>query len=874
VLFRTISADEAEDKGKLLFEIDDDNVVEFNDGGVDLYTGYEYLINNVSVLSNNTLGSGIVNSSLTGLGTISSGTWNGNPIVNTYLDTGISDNKIVEIDSASVTDNDYAKFTANGLEGRSYTEVKTDLSLNNVENVAISTWVGTSNITTVGQLGGLNVDVGIGIDYNTNDASGSLLVFDKRRGGTVISPVACQDGDIIGRLWYTFANSFPTAGITAGFIDMIIDDVSNGSEDASIHMKVMKAGAVTDIAQVKGTGINLITGTDYLINDVSIINSTTIGSSVINSSLTSVGTLTSGTWQGTAIGDTYITSAATWNATGISNSNYIIVDSASVNSGEYGRFTASGLESRTIAEIKSDLSLTSSDVGLGNVENTALSTWSGSNYITNVGNINDNLAIVKADATTEPAILLMHKERSGGPALTGDDLFNLRGDFKNSSNSTQIGIQIIADIVDATNGSEDISLDFQTMQAGVNASRLKISSGVTIPNGDFTVDTKTLYVDSANNRLGVGTISPDMPMSLNLDGGSANISFRISDVTKAYMGVANSSSNLSNIDVTDDLTIRANTNNLVLTARNASGSIKFATQQADSLKMEIANNGNVGIGTANPKSKLDVIHTTTNIVGDYEDTSAVLNIFGGEDKRCINIITQGNHSGSATHHRYPGMVFHPTRDNTIQHDPGGAIVFTDRPGDGGYANQVRQTDIFFQTSARHHFNRILRDVCTISADGYVRGINAFQNDSDDRIKHNEKNINKGLNVINKLQAKEYFKTSTLFDENGNIYDSNHNFNLNIDGLPIDASGEVLTDVNKEVGFIAQDVFKIDELKHAVQEGDLVSDASGNMYKNKFGLCYEEIFVMNVVATQELSEIVTKQQKQINNLQNLVSTLLK
>jgi hypothetical protein len=73
VLFRTISADEAEDKGKLLFEIDDDNVVEFNDGGVDLYTGYEYLINNVSVLSNNTLGSGIVNSSPTGLGTISSG---------------------------------------------------------------------------------------------------------------------------------------------------------------------------------------------------------------------------------------------------------------------------------------------------------------------------------------------------------------------------------------------------------------------------------------------------------------------------------------------------------------------------------------------------------------------------------------------------------------------------------------------------------------------------------------------------------------------------------------------------------------------------------------------------------------------------------
>jgi len=277
------------------------------------------------------------------------------------------------------------------------------------------------------------------------------------------------------------------------------------------------------------------------------------------------------------------------------------------------------------------------------------------------------------------------------------------------------------------------------------------------------------------------------------------------------------------------------------------------TSSSDSVleALNITRVGNVGIGTTDPKKRLVVCYDTTNMVSDYQDTDGVLNVYGGEGRRCINIVTQGNHSGSSSHHRYPAMVFHPTRDNTIQHGPGGAIVFTDRPGSGTYANQVRQTDILIQTSARHEYNRILRDVCTISADGYVRGINAFQNDSDDRIKHNEKNINKGLNVINKLQAKLYLKTSTLFDENGNIYDLNHNFNLNHDGLPIDASGDVLIDVNKEIGFIAQEVFEIDELKHAVQEGDWKPDASGNMYQDKFGLCYEEIFVYNVVATQEL-----------------------
>ena len=68
------------------------------------------------------------------------------------LTFGIADDNAVEIDSASVADDDYAKFTANGLEGRTASEVKTDLSLDNVENTALSSWAGTSSITTVGTL--------------------------------------------------------------------------------------------------------------------------------------------------------------------------------------------------------------------------------------------------------------------------------------------------------------------------------------------------------------------------------------------------------------------------------------------------------------------------------------------------------------------------------------------------------------------------------------------------------------------------------------------------------------------------------------------------------------------------------------------------
>jgi hypothetical protein len=263
-------------------------------------------------------------------------------------------------------------------------------------------------------------------------------------------------------------------------------------------------------------------------------------------------------------------------------------------------------------------------------------------------------------------------------------------------------------------------------------------------------------------------------------------------------------------------------------------------------------NGKVGIGTTSPSISLDV-HGT--YLGRYYNFGSCHDA----DKR--NSFYIGRWDGTTQSGAFLGMQLKvDTHDNM------------------GYGSYDNQASIIFQTWGNNYATS--REIMEITANGYVRGINAYQNDSDDRIKHNEKNINAGLNVINKLQAKEYFKTSTLFDENGNIYDSNHNFNLNIDGLPIDASGEVLTDVNKEIGFIAQEVFEIDELKHAVREGNLVSDASGNMYKNKFGLSYEEIFVMNVVATQELDRQQQADKARISDLEakntaleNTVQTLI-
>ena len=98
---------------------------------------------------------------ITTVGTIWAWTWQGDAVADWYISSAatwnakqdaltfwIANTNAVDMDATAV-DDDYAKFTANWLEGRTYTEVKTDLSLENVENTALSTWAWTTNITTL-----------------------------------------------------------------------------------------------------------------------------------------------------------------------------------------------------------------------------------------------------------------------------------------------------------------------------------------------------------------------------------------------------------------------------------------------------------------------------------------------------------------------------------------------------------------------------------------------------------------------------------------------------------------------------------------------------------------------------------------------------
>ena len=119
--------------------------------------------------------------------------------------------------------------------------------------------------------------------------------------------------------------------------------------------------------------------------------------------------------------------------------------------------------------------------------------------------------------------------------------------------------------------------------------------------------------------------------------------------------------------------------------------------------------------------------------------------------------------------------------------------------------------------------------------------------SDDRIKHNEKNINNGLEIIRQLEPQIYQKTRNFKD--------------------IDFSGIVNEDYILEAGFIAQEVEKIIDLSFSVNIGNETIPYSLN---------YNNIFVFGLAAIKELDKKISDKEKissnlNSNNIENLVKS---
>jgi hypothetical protein len=133
---------------------------------------------------------------------------------------------------------------------------------------------------------------------------------------------------------------------------------------------------------------------------------------------------------------------------------------------------------------------------------------------------------------------------------------------------------------------------------------------------------------------------------------------------------------------------------------------------------------------------------------------------------------------------------------------------------------------------------------------------AFDNSSDDRVKKNEKNITNALSVINKLSCETYDKVKQIvFKKEQPTNTGFDNFSKTTDEIDWDLNN--YHEFYKEAGFIAQEVFEIDELKEYVKKGD----------ENKlWTLNYNSIFTYAIASIQELSQENNELKTKISNLE--------
>lgn len=320
----------------------------FGATSVNILSGQSYSVGGNSVLSATSLGTGVTNSSLTALGTITTGVWAGTLITAFYGGTGY---------------NSYTK--GDILVGAGNTFIKLNVGTDNYVLTASSssatglTWLPTAatGVTTLNSLTATQQYFATGISgsgFNIS-SSGSTHTFNIPIAGTgatglvstLAQTIAGQKtftsaiiGDLTGTAttagFATTANYSLQAGyaITSGFATTASYSyesgygLTSGFATTSANINVVNAASGTFFpvlsntsssasgigASVNGffsfntatgafgaTSVNILVGQSYSVSGNSVLSATSLGTGVTNSSLTAVGTITTGTWSATAI---------------------------------------------------------------------------------------------------------------------------------------------------------------------------------------------------------------------------------------------------------------------------------------------------------------------------------------------------------------------------------------------------------------------------------------------------------------------------------------------------------------------------------------------------------------------------------------------
>ena len=183
--------------------------------------------------------------------------------------------------------------------------------------------------------------------------------------------------------------------------------------------------------------------------------------------------------------------------------------------------------------------------------------------------------------------------------------------------------KITGKIGDPTNAAEDGIIEMMTRKGGSNniAVRLNESEFKIMNDTDFSVDTNTLYVDSTNNRVGIGTSSPTD--KLNINTGAGTFDFRDYNLTYST-----------------SLGIRAEAGYLGLVAE-AANDVFISTNGFSNKRLVVKDTGKVGIGTTSP-AELFNVESASNTLALFKSTDNRGLIQVADDDTTASIVAENS----------------------------------------------------------------------------------------------------------------------------------------------------------------------------------------------------------------------------------------
>ncbi len=641
-------------------------------GDTNLSTGYVFRINGASVLSSSTLGTGVTNSSLTSVGTISTGVWAATAITAFYGGTGHqtynTGDLLVGAGSTlyklPVGTNNYALVADNSVPGGIKWSAVAGSAITNIngltasrQDLAFGYSGSVPSFSSSGSTHTLNIPIaGTG-------ATGLVSTQSQSFAGIKTFTNAVNITDSTGSGSYTAGALVVTGGVGIGGTLNVQGDLNVqgtfttiNSTTVTVADKNLELGVVTSPSDLtaQGGGItlkgatdktinwysgvgwssseswNLNSGNTYKIDNTSVLSSSSLGIGVTNSSLTALGTITTGTWAATAITTLY-------GGTGLVPS-FVVGDILYANTTTtFGRLAASSNSGYVLSSAGSGSTPTyiaPSTLSVGFASTSTYSYQSGyaiTSGLATTANyaIQSGYAITSGLATTSGFATTASYAYQSGYAITSGIATSSYSLFVNSANSNSAHSLLFAPISGSSSGS-GVSIN--------SVLNYNPSTNILYTSG-LAITATTASTSTSNGALQVaGGVGISGRLSFN------QASFGTTGITtNPTMAMIGQTGDPIFMSVLEDNTIsfEGSQGQLFSITPNLSTGYIYSVNDITGIPLLRANAnanvtaneyaGNFGIGLSNPGYKLHVIGSVgfTSNIPSTSTTSGTLVVAGG-----------------------------------------------------------------------------------------------------------------------------------------------------------------------------------------------------------------------------------------------------